>query len=252
MPRRNLIPLLILAVLAAGSAVFAVIGAASAPNATTIVVQNATAKTFGSPTGTNSFVMSLVNTLSAGPKTGTLSQTRLLDYIPPDRMVIYPVGTKSKTPAVLSEPAIACALSAYTAMLQGPTAWTAKGNNYTRTETLADYTARVPRTGGATSAPHVLTAQGNVDETVIIRSGYLVAAGVRVVVPPQTLRSGQAATHGIEGETLVFIQIGGVLVRSLPPLKSSRRRARKAPGPTPSECARWLRCDRDEARRRRS
>jgi hypothetical protein len=215
MPRRNLIPLVLLAVLAVGSAVFAVVGAASAPNATTIVVQNATAKTFGSPTGATSFVMNLVNTLAAGPKAGTLSQTRLLDYLAPDRMVIYPVGTKSKELTVLRQPAISCALSAYTAMVGGSAAWSVKGNNYARTETLADYTARVPRTGGTTCEPHVLHARGNVDETVIIRSGYLVAAGVRVVVPAQTLGSGQAAAHGIEGETLVFIKIGGVLVRSL-------------------------------------
>jgi hypothetical protein len=215
MPRRNLIPLVLLAVLAVGTAVFAVVGQASAPNGTTITVQNATAKTFGSPTGANGFLMDLVNTLSSGGKAGTLSQTRLIDYVAPDRLVIYPVGTKSKVPTVLQQPAISCVLSAYTAMLQGPTAWNANGDTYTRTESLVDYTARVPRTGGTTCEPQALHAQGNVDETVVIRSGYLVAARVRIAVPPQTLRSGQAASHGIEGETLVFIKIGGVQVRSL-------------------------------------
>jgi hypothetical protein len=159
--------------------------------------------------------MDLVNTLSAGPKAGTLSQTRLLDYVAPDRLLIYPVGTKSRVPTILHQPAISCALSAYTAMVQGPTAWNANGETYTRTESLADYTARVPRTGGTTCEPQALTAQGNVDETVVIRSGYLVAARFRIVVPPQTLHSGQTASHGIEGETLVFIQIGSVQVRTL-------------------------------------
>jgi hypothetical protein len=215
MPRRNLIPLALLAVLAVGTAVFAVVGQISAPNGTTITVQNATAKTFGSPTGSTSFLMDLVNTVSAGPKAGTLSQTRLLDYVAPDRLVVYPVGTGSKVPTVLHQPAIACALSAYTAMVGGPSPWNAKGDTYTRTESLADYTARVPRTGGTTCEPKVVTAQGNVEETVVIRSGYLVAARNRIVVPPQTLGSGQTASHGVEGETLVFIQIGGVQVRKL-------------------------------------
>jgi hypothetical protein len=215
MPRRNLIPLMLLAVLVVGTAVFAVVGQTSAPKASTITVENATAKTFGSPTGSTSFLMDLVNTLSAGPKAGTLSQTRLLDYVAPDRLLIYPVGTKSRVPTILHQPAISCALSAYTAMVQGPTAWNANGETYTRTESLADYTARVPRTGGTTCEPQALTAQGNVDETVVIRSGYLVAARFRIVVPPQTLHSGQTASHGIEGETLVFIQIGSVQVRTL-------------------------------------
>jgi hypothetical protein len=199
MPRRNLIPLLLLAVLVVGTAVFAVVGQASAPNSTTITVQNATAKTFGSPTGANSFLLDLVNTLSTGTKTGNVSQTRLLDYTAPDRLLIYPVGTGSKVPTVLRQPAISCALSAYTAMVQGP----------------ADYTARVPRTGGTTCEPQAVTAQGTVAETVVIRSGYLVAARVRIVVAPQTLPSGQTATNGVEGETIVFIQIGSVQVRSL-------------------------------------
>jgi hypothetical protein len=215
MPRRNLIPLALLAVLAVGTAVFAVIGQTSAPKASTITVQNASAQTFGTPTGNTSFLMDLVNTVSSGPKAGTVSQARLLDYVAPNRLVVYPVGTKSKVPSVLHQPAIACALSAYTAMVGGPTPWSAKGDTYTRTETLAVYTARVPRTGGTTCAPQVVHAQGNVDETVVIRSGYLVAARERIVVPPQTLSSGQKAAHGVAGETLVFIQIGGVQVRKL-------------------------------------
>jgi hypothetical protein len=215
MPRRNLIPLLLLAVLVVGTAVFAVVGQATAPNSTTITVQNATAKTFGSPTGATSFLMDLVNTLSTGTKTGNVSQTRLLDYTAPDRLLIYPVGTGSKVPTVLRQPAISCALSAYTAMVQGPTAWNADGGTYTRNESLADYTARVPRTGGTTCEPQAVTARGTVAETVVIRSGYLVAARVRIVVPPQALPSGQTAANGVEGETIVFIQIGSVQVRSL-------------------------------------
>lgn len=218
MPRRNLIPLALLAVLVVATAVFAVVGASSAPHPTTVTVQNASAETFGSPTGSTAFLMDLVNTLSAGGKAGTLSQARLVDYVPPNRMVIYPVGSGSKQPpSVLHQPGISCVLSAYTAMVAGPMAWNGNGDTYTRTESLAEYTARVPRTGGATCEPQAVHAQGNVVETVVIRAGYLVAARVRIVVPPQTLHSGQAASHGVEGETLVFIEIGKVQVRNLAP-----------------------------------
>lgn len=209
--------MVILAVLVASTAVFAVLGASAEPNVTTLTVQNATEMTFGSPTGATSFVMDLINTSASGPKAGTLSQEHLVDYIAPDRLVIYSVGTASKVPTVLQQPAISCALTAYTAMVQGAQSWNAKGDTYTRTESLATYTARVPHTSGATCAPQVINARGNVDETVIIRSGYLLAARVRIVVPAQTLSSGQVAAHGVEGETLLFIEIGGVPVRTLAP-----------------------------------
>jgi hypothetical protein len=217
MPRRNLIPLALLAVLIVATAVFAVLGAAAAPNATTVTVENATAKTFGSPTGSISFLMDLVTTVSSGAKSGTLSQERLVDYQAPDRMVVYQVGTSVKTPSVIPQSEISCTLSVYTAMLEGPAAWNAKGDNYTRTETLADYSARVPRTGGTTCTPQEITAQGQVHETAVIRSGYLVAARVKVVVPSQTLRTGQTAAHGVEGQTMIFVEIGGVPVRSIKP-----------------------------------
>ncbi len=215
MPRRNLIPFALLAVLTVGAVVFAVIGFAGAPTATTISVQNATAATFGSPTGSTSFLMDLVNTLSSGPQSGTLSQEHVVDFVAPDRMRIYPVGTSSKTVIVLHQPAISCALSAYTAMVQGPTAWTPKK---TRTPGPRPWPTTPPgcraRAGRrASRRPSPRAARWT--RRSIIRSGYLVAARVRIVVPPQTLSNGRTAAHGVETETLVFIEIGDVLVRSL-------------------------------------
>ena len=61
MPRRNLVPLVLLAVLAVLVLVFALVGASSAPGSATIAVQNATGETFGAPPGTTSFSMSLVD-----------------------------------------------------------------------------------------------------------------------------------------------------------------------------------------------
>jgi len=207
MPRRNLIPLTLLAVLAVLTAFLAVIGAASAPTAT-IQVQNATEKTFGTPTGANSWIMELVTSVNVGVGTANGTTERLIDYSAPDRMVVYDVsGTSAKLAGVLRQPAISCVLSSYTAMLQGQGAWQQKGGTFTRTESLAEYSARVPRANGSNCEALASTAQGQVHETAIIRSDYLVAARAQLVVP----------THGTQGETLVFIRIGKVPVRTLKP-----------------------------------
>jgi len=206
MPRRNLLPLLLLAVLAVLTAVFAVLGFASAPTATTIQVQNAAEKTFGTPTGANSWIMELVTSVNVGVGTANGTTERLIEYVAPNRMVVYNVsGSSAKIAGVLRQPAVACVLSSYSAMLQGEGSWKQKGGTFTRTETLADYSARVPRASGTTCQAVASTTQGQVHETAILRSDYLVAARAQVVVP----------THGTQGETLVFVRIGNVPVRTL-------------------------------------
>jgi hypothetical protein len=207
MPRRNLIPLLLLAVLVVLTAVFAVVGFASAPSATTIEVQKAAEKTFGTPTGATSWIMELVTSVNVGggAASGT-TQERIVDYVAPDKMVVYDVtGTTAKLAGVLRQPAISCVLSSYTAMLQGDGSWKQEGETYTRTESLADYSARVPRASGSTCTTATTTQQGQVHETAVIRSDYLIAARAQVVVP----------AHGTQGETLVFVKIGDVPVRTL-------------------------------------
>ncbi len=206
MPRRNLVPLLLLAVLAVLTAVFAVLGFASAPTATTIQVQNAAEKTFGTPTGANSWVMELVTSVNVGVGTANGTTERLIDYVAPNRMVVYDVsGSSAKIAGVLRQPAVTCVLSSYSAMLQGEGSWKQKGGTFTRTESLADYSARVPRASGTTCQAVASTTQGQVHETAILRSDYLVAARAQVVVP----------THGTQGETLVFVRIGNIPVRTL-------------------------------------
>jgi hypothetical protein len=206
MPRRNLVPLLLLAVLAVLTAVFAVIGAAAAPTSTTIQVQNAAEKTFGTPTGSNSWIMELVTSVNVGVGTANGTTERLIDYSAPDRMVVYDVsGRSAKLAGVLRQPAISCVLSSYSAMLQGQASWTQKGGTFTRTESLADYSARVPRANGSTCETVPSTTQGQVHSTAVIRSGYLVAARAQVV----------AAAQGTQSETLVFIRIANIPVRTL-------------------------------------
>lgn len=206
MPRRNLIPLLLLAVLAVLTALFAVLGARKAPTATTIQVQNAAEMTFGTPTGANSWIMELITSVNVGVGTANGTTERLIDYAAPDRMVVYDVsGTSAKIAGVLHQPAISCVLSSYSAMLQGPASWNQKGSTFTRTESLAEYSARVPRPSGTTCQAVPSTSQGQVHSTAIVHSGYLVAARARVVAP----------TQGVQSETLVFVKIGNVSVRSL-------------------------------------
>jgi hypothetical protein len=216
MPRRNLIPLALLAVLGLATLGFAVLGASSAPSAATLTVQNASTDTFGSPSGSTSFAMDLVSTLSVGAATGPITQVRLVAYVPPQHMAVYQVSTGStKLLAVLDPAAITCALSAYTSIVGGTTPWTANGAAYTRTESLAGYSSRVPRTTGPSCEPHSTSVHGQVLEKAIVRSGYLVGVRLTVVVPPQRLSNGTEAAHGAEGEALVLLRINGTPTRNL-------------------------------------
>ncbi len=216
MPRRNLIPLVLLAVLALATLGFAVLGASSAPSGATLAVQNASTETFGSPTGSTSFAMDLVSTLSAGAGSGTLTQVRLIGYVPPQHMAVYQVAAGStRLLAVLDPAAVTCALSEYTAIVGGTTPWTANGSGYTRTESLAAYSARVPRTTTTSCEPHPTSVRGQVLERAVVRSGYLVSVRLTVVVPPQRLSNGTEAAHGAEGEALVLLRINGTPTRSL-------------------------------------
>src|SRR5205807_8646579 len=89
-PRRNLIPLVMLAVLAVLTAVFALLGLSNAPPTGSLVVQNATARSFGSPAGRIRFAVELTTTVATGAGTGGTA-SHVIDYKPPDRMIIYQV-----------------------------------------------------------------------------------------------------------------------------------------------------------------
>jgi hypothetical protein len=210
MPRRNLVPLVLLAVLAVLVLVFALVGASSAPGSATIAVQNATGETFGAPPGSTSFSMSLVNSLASVAGSSSISQTRLISYAPPGRTAVYQVGTSARLIAVLGEQGSRCALSAYTSIVGGPVAWNARGaGSYARTESLADYSGRVPDATGTTCSPRPSPVRGTVAEVADVKSGYLVSVRLTVVVPPQRLANGSAATHGVEGEALTLLKIDG-------------------------------------------
>jgi len=218
MSRRNLIPLAILAALVVLTAVFAVVGATSAPSAETVTVQNASTRTFGTPTGSVSFIANVTNSAPNPTGRGTLTQQRLVQYAAPaNRIVVYQV-TSSGTAQPLGEihgAGASCVLSAFSSIVGGSTAWAAAGDgHYTRAESLAVYSARVPNTSGTTCAPQPSLVLGQVNERALVKSDYLVAVGVTVVVPAQTV-NGRPTPHVVEGEQLVMIRIGNTPVRTL-------------------------------------
>lgn len=216
MPRRNLIPFVLLAVLSVGALGFAVLGASSAPSGATLTVQNASVRTFGAPTGSTSFAVDVVDAVATSGSGSTRSVIRQVDYKPPDRMTVYQeVGSSLQFKAVLGPAAIACTLSTYTAIVGGSTPWTASGTSFVRTETLAAYDARVPVSVGTTCVPRQSTAQGTVKEKAAVRAGYLVGVRVTALVPPQKQTDGQPAFSGSQTQALVLVEINGTRTAAL-------------------------------------
>ncbi|HTU37227.1 MAG TPA: hypothetical protein VMF35_04365 [Acidimicrobiales bacterium] len=215
MPPRNLVPLVLLTVLGFLALAFAIFGASSAPSGASLTVQNGSSATFGMPTGSNSFTMDLVASVSAGSGTQAVSQVRQIRYAPPASMVVSQVTPASRGVARLSPAAISCALASYTAIVGGSTPWTPSGNAYVRTESVADYSARVPTATATSCSPEPTTVQGSVHERASVRSGYLVGVRLTIKVPPQRLSNGTAGTSGTEGEALVVLSINGQATRHL-------------------------------------
>lgn len=208
MPRRNLIPLAMLALLTVLAVVFAVLAISSAPNSDSLAVQNASGETFGSPTGANSFSMELTESLPSGPGTPTLNQVHLIKYVAPDRMAVFQLHPRRQI-AVLNQAAITCTLTGYTSLVGGTAAWAAKDSSYVRTESLADYASRVPQPVDGSCTPRPTSVRGQVSERAIVRSGYLVTLRLMVVVPQQSLNGGTEAAQGREAETLQVLEING-------------------------------------------
>ena len=216
-PRRNLIPFALLAALVVLALLFAVLGQTSSPSRGSIAVQNAAGATFGDPTGSTSFSMNVANSLAPTLHSSAITQERLVVYSAPTRLTVYQ-RTATRPPvriAVLGADAIPCVLSAYASMVGGSTAWNGNGDSYTRVESLADYSARVPHSSGSTCAPQPSAVHGTVAEQAILRSGYLVDVTIIVSVPAQRLPDGQPATYGVEGERLQLLTIGGASVADL-------------------------------------
>lgn len=220
MPRRNVIPLVLLAILALLSVAFAILGATMAPSGATVAVQNASANTFGSPTGSTSFSMNVVNTVANNRGTlPRMSEVRLLVYRPPAHMAVYRVGGRSQQLGLLPPAAVTCELSVYASYVGGSTPWTPAdiAGAYTRTESIADYSARVPRVSISSCAPVPALMQGQVHERAVVRGGYLVGLHLTAVVPTQALPAGGSVPHDIERLSFVLREINGTRTRTLSP-----------------------------------
>jgi hypothetical protein len=221
MPRRNIVPLALLAVLVVLTGLFAGLAASSAPDSSSLIVQNATGETFGYPDGASSFSMNLTESESSSVNGIPITQVRLVSFSGPDRMAVYQTGGNLKLIARLDKPAIDCALSAYTATVGGSTPWagtgggTSAGSTFRRTETLSAYAARVPHPVRTACEPQSTVVRGTVSEVATVRAGYLTALHVTIVVPPQTFNGGTLRAQGVEGETLQLLRINGTPVGSL-------------------------------------
>ena len=214
MPRRNLVPLALIGVLTLLAAGFAVLAVSAAPPTGSVTVQNATAQTLGVPTGSTSFSLELTAVVAeTGGATG--SSVHLIDYQPPTKMLVYQLTPRPALLGHLSQDAIDCVLSSYAAIVQGSTPWTATHSGFTRTETLHEFSARVPKPAGGVCAPQATTARGQVNERAVVHGGYLTQLRTVAVVPSQTLGSGSQATSGAQSETFDFVRINGKSSRSL-------------------------------------
>jgi hypothetical protein len=200
--RRRATPLTLLALLALLTAAAAVLALTMAPNGATLAVQNGTAETLGSPPGATPFAVDLTSTVSAGAGAGSISQTRLIRYEPPDRMVVYRLGAQVIELGTLGPSAIRAALSGWAAIVAGPVNWVRHPLDFTRTETLVRFVTRV-RPPSATPT----RARGRVYEVAIVRDGLLVSLDVRIVVVRQSLGDGTVTSGGVESETFRFVQI---------------------------------------------
>jgi hypothetical protein len=213
-PRRNLVPLVLLAVLTLLTAGFAALAVSAAPPTGSVIVQNATAQTLGSPLGTTSFSLEL-STVLAGAGGAAGQTVHIIDYKPPDRMTVFQVTPTEAPLGRLPSTAITCVLSSYAAIVEGSAPWKAVGTTYSRTESLQTFSARVPKPNGRTCVPRQSGAHGQVVEQAVVRSGYLLALRTTTVVPPQTLPGGSHATAGTQTETFVFLEINGTSSRTL-------------------------------------
>ena len=207
-------PLVLLGVLALLTAGFAALAVSAAPPTGSVTVQNASAQTLGTPIGTTSFSLELTAVVvETGGATG--SSVHLIDYQPPDRMVVYQLTPRQALLGRLSQADIDCELATYSAIVGGTTPWTATGSAFTRTESLTEFSTRVPN--GPTCTPQPSPAHGQVEQRAVVRSGYLTELRVVVRVPPQALGGGSQAVAGNQSETFGFLRINGTPTRSLAP-----------------------------------
>jgi hypothetical protein len=192
--------MILLAVLIVLTALFAALAVGMEPPSGDIAVQNAAAATFGSPLGSHSLTLDLTNTVSAGGGSGVLRLVRRITYVPPASMVVDETLPSFKRLGTVPADRIIGSLGTYAAYVGGSATWVHHGSALTRTESLVTFTRRTS---------HTASPRGKVYESVDVLGGYLVYLQLKVIVPKQTLSSGETAEGGVIGETLRIVSIDG-------------------------------------------
>jgi hypothetical protein len=195
MSSRRSVPLALLAVLALLTLGFAVLALVTAPKSADLAVHNGTAETLSA----RQFSLNLFSASRTG-QNAAQTETRVIDYSAPDRMVVYRATPALHLLGSLHPDAIEMAIAQYTAVTAGSTHWARNGSHFDRTESLSAYEARQ---GGKDAPP------GTVTEQAVVRGGYLVAVILNLKVESITDANGQKTVGGTVKEILHFLRING-------------------------------------------
>ena len=167
-PGAPLIPLSLLAILVVLAAVFTVIGASSSPSAETVTIRIRSDPDVWNP-HRFSLVPRRLDRHRVRPQcpTGHVATThhpiRRADE--PDRRVPGDDSGSTQPLGVVHGTSVSSALSSFSTIVGGSTAWAAAGGgNYTRSESLADFSARVPDTSSRTCESQQSRTQGQVTD----------------------------------------------------------------------------------------
>lgn len=202
-PRRNQIPLVLLAVLGVLTAVFAVLAISEVPNSADVTVTNATDATYTA----SSFELDLTYTVQSGPGSGVIKQVHRVLYKAPNFMLVAQTYPSVKLLGQIAPKKINSQINGYVEITRGSIGWTQHGSStFTRTEPLVNLT---DRTQPKSVSSGVSTVTGEVYETAQVQQGFLVSVKLKVIVPNQTLAGGQQEAGGIVGESFQLLHING-------------------------------------------
>ncbi len=193
---RGSIPHILLGLLTALTGGAIALSLLTGPPGANVILQNATAATYGSPLGTTSFTLNLASSVSTSGTSGFITQTRRVVYAPSDGMIVYQTQPTVKRLGRVPKDGISTVLIQYAAVTGGPSDWTQSGTHLIRTETLGAFSRRV--------SGQIPAAHGMVHETAVVRGGYLVEVTLNVVVPRQ-----QAAPGDVINQTYRILRVNG-------------------------------------------
>ncbi len=201
MDGRRRVPFILLGLLTVLAAAGLFFGLRWSPPGGNVIMQNATAATYGAPVGSTSFAFDLVSAVSANGTAGVISQVRQVKFNPPSSLVVQLTQPQVEPPKAAPVKTISSVISEYAEATLGSGHWVQHGSELTRTESLVTYTDRV--------TPGQTPLRGTVYESAIVRNGYLVYVGLRVVIPAQSVPSGQTVAGSVLRQAYLLLRIDG-------------------------------------------